>query len=620
MKPITLLAFAIMFSSIAFGQAQKNVESTIKHVTVYQVGAQITRKAEVKIDKGITELHFSGLPQTINPESIQASADAGVTILSVTHAIDYLNKQQATDQVIKLEKRREVINDSIAILRNIQKVFAQEKDMVIANRAIGGEGGINAADLEKMAVFFRNRLSEIESRHYQQTLKIRKLQREMVTIAQQLLELNSQIDKPTSLVKVKVSSPAAKTAKMELRYFIADAGWKPNYDIRIEDVNSPLGLFYKAKVNQNTGEDWKDVLLTLSSGDPSISNYKPELDPYFLTFDNFYAKRDPLESSKPYSGTVSGRVVDETGEPIPGVSVVIKGTSQGVATDIDGRYSIKVPSANSMLVYSFIGMKSLELPANSSVRNVRMESDNVALEEVIVTAYGVQSASGIRIRGASSPSPQIKVQVPLAIEKSQVATEFKIEMPYSIPTDNQAYDVSILEYTVPAQYGYAAVPKLTSDAFLVASIPDWHLYELLNGDVSLFFKGIYQGKTYFDLSSIEDTLTVSVGRDRDIQIKRESKKEFARRNVVGSSKREQRVWEISVKNNKPFPVDIVVEDQYPISRLSDIKVEQVDAAGATIDEATGKVKWNLNLKAGETRTLQVKYTVRYPQNRKLLVE
>ena len=619
MKPTILLAFAIMISSIVVGETQKNVESSIKHVTVYQVGAQITRKSEVKIEKGITELQFSGLPQAINPESIQAAADAGVTILSVTHAIDYLNKQKATDQVLKLEKRREVINDSINIHKNLQRIYAQEKDMVIANQAIGGDNGISAADLEKMAVFFRNRLSEIESLHYQQTLRIRKLQREMVTITQQLLELNAQIDMPTSLVKVKVSSEAAKNAKMELRYFIADAGWKPNYDIRIEDVNSPLGLFYKAKVNQNTGEDWKDVLLTLSSGDPSISNYKPELDAYFLTFDNFYSKRDPLEVSKPYSGTVSGRVVDEIGEPIPGVSIMIKGTTQGVATDMDGRYSIKVPSASSTLVYSFIGMKSLELPASSPVRNVRMESDNVALEEVVVTAYGARSEN-MMIRGVSSSAPKMNIQIPLAIEKSQVATEFKIEIPYSIPSDNQAYDVSILEYTAPAQYKYAAVPKLTTDAFLMASIPDWHLYELLDGDVSLFFKGIYQGKTYFDLSSIEDTLTVSVGRDRDIQIKRESKKEFSRRSVVGSNKREQRVWEISVKNNKPFPVDIVVEDQYPISRLSDIKVEQVDAPGATIDEATGKVKWNLNLKSGETRTLQIKYTVRYPQNRKLLVE
>jgi uncharacterized protein (TIGR02231 family) len=193
-------------------------------------------------------------------------------------------------------------------------------------------------------------------------------------------------------------------------------------------------------------------------------------------------------------------------------------------------------------------------------------------------------------------------------------------MPYTIPSDNQAYDVTVLEYTVPAEYNYAAVPKLSTDAFLVASIPDWHLYELLDGEVNLFFRGIYQGKTYFDLSSIEDTLTVSVGRDPDIQIKRESKKEFARRSFVGSNKREQRVWEITVKNNKLFPANIVIEDQFPISKISDIKIEQVDAPGASIDEATGKVKWNLNLQSGETRILQVKYTVRYPKDRKLLVE
>lgn len=619
MKTNILLALAIIVSSFAYSETQKVVESTIKHVTVYQVGAQITRKSDVRIEKGITEFHFNGLPEAINPESIQASADVGVTILSVTHSIDYLNKQKVTHEVLNLEKRREEINDSIAIVKNLQKVYAQERDMVIANRTIGGEKGTNAVDLEKLAVFFRNRLSEIESMLHLQTLKIRKLQREMVSVSQQLLELNAQIDKPTSLVKVKVSSPVAKSTKMELRYFIADAGWKPNYDIRIEDVNSPLGLFYKAKVNQNTGEDWNDVLLTLSSGDPSISNYKPELDTYYLTFDNYYTQRSSLEEAKPYSGSVSGRVVDETGDPLPGVSIMIKGTTQGVVTDIDGRYSIQVPNANSKLVYSFIGMKPMELPANSSVRNVRMESDNVALEEVVVTAYGSRS-DNMMIRGTSSSAPKMNIQIPMAIEKSQVATEFRIETPYSIPSNNQAYDVSILEYTVPAEYKYAAVPKLTTDAFLVASIPDWHLYELLDGDVSLFFKGIYQGKTYFDLSSIEDTLTVSVGRDRDIQIKRESKKEFAQRSIVGANKREQRVWEISVKNNKPFPVDIVIEDQYPISRLSDIRVEQVDAPGASIDEATGKVKWNLNLQSGETRTLQVKYTVRYPKDRKLLVE
>ncbi len=441
----------------------------------------------------------------------------------------------------------------------------------------------------------------------------------MISISQQLMELNAQVDKPTSLVKVKVSSNSAISSKFELSYFIADAGWKALYDIRIEDVNSPLGLFYKAQVNQNTGEDWKDVLLTLSTGNPSISNYKPELSPYFLTFDNYYTQRSSAPVSAPYSGTVSGRVIADDGLPLPGTSIMVKGTTIGVVTDIDGNYILKVPSPNSTLVYSFVGMRTQELPANTSLRNVRMESDNLALEEVVVTALGGRT-SGVMIRGASSYAPEKKVMIPLAIEKSQVATEFKIEMPYSIPSDNQVYDVSILEYKVPAEYRYASTPKLSTDAFLMASIPNWHVYELLNGDVNLFFKGIYQGKTYFDLSSVEDTLTISVGRDRDIQIKRESLKEFARRSVVGSSRREQRVWEITVKNNKPFEVAIDIEDQIPVSRLSDIKIEQTEAIGATYDETTGNVKWNLNMQPGESKKLTLKYTVRYPKDRKLLVE
>ena len=619
MKKVWCSIVGIFLFSSVFATNQKDVSSTIKKVTVYQAGAQVMREASIKIDKGVTELHFKGLPEGISNESIQVSADKSITIVSVMHSIDYLNKQKSTEEIIALESRREIVKDSISIHRNVQKVLDQEKEMILSNRTIGGDNGVLATDLEKMASFFRNRLTEIESKSYSLTLKIRTLQKEMISISQQLMELNAQVDKPTSLVKVKVSCNTATSSKFELRYFIADAGWKAMYDIRIDDVNSPLGLFYKAQVNQNTGEDWKDVLLTLSTGNPSISNYKPELSPYFLTFDNYYTQRSPAPISTPYSGTVSGKVVADDDMPLPGATVVVKGTTIGTVTDIDGNYSLKVPSPNSTLVFSFIGMKTVEYMANSSVRNVRMESDNLALDEVVVTGLSGR-ASGIRIRGTSSLEPVKKVNIPLAIEKSQVATEFKIEMPYTIPSDNQGYDVSILEYSIPAEYRYASVPKLSTDAFLMASIPNWYNYNLLNGDVNLFFKGIYQGKTYFDLSTVDDTLTVSVGRDRDIQIKRESLKDYARKTAIGSSRREQRVWEITVKNNKPQNIIITIEDQLPISKLNDIKIEQAEAIGATIDEATGKAQWELEMEPNETKKLTIKYSVKYPKNRNLLVE
>lgn len=75
------------------------------------------------------------------------------------------------------------------------------------------------------------------------------------------------------------------------------------------------------------------------------------------------------------------------GEPMPGVSVLLKGTTTGTITDIDGKYSIQVPS-NGTLVFSFVGMKTVEIAVNNKqVINVALESDSKELDEVMVVAY-----------------------------------------------------------------------------------------------------------------------------------------------------------------------------------------------------------------------------------------
>jgi len=89
--------------------------------------------------------------------------------------------------------------------------------------------------------------------------------------------------------------------------------------------------------------------------------------------------------------TISGKVTDSSNEPTPGVSVVVKGTTIGTITDIDGNYSLTVTDASSELVFSFIGMKSQTIKIGSqSTINVMMEADVSDLEEVVVVGYGVQ--------------------------------------------------------------------------------------------------------------------------------------------------------------------------------------------------------------------------------------
>ena len=99
---------------------------------------------------------------------------------------------------------------------------------------------------------------------------------------------------------------------------------------------------------------------------------------------------DPGSSDAQQNITVSGTVIDAEGVPMPGVSISVKGTSMGVNTDINGKYTLKVPSKESILVFAFVGMKTQEITIGSqAVIDLTMESETKALGEVVVTALGI---------------------------------------------------------------------------------------------------------------------------------------------------------------------------------------------------------------------------------------
>jgi len=92
--------------------------------------------------------------------------------------------------------------------------------------------------------------------------------------------------------------------------------------------------------------------------------------------------------------TVSGKVTDEAGLPIPGVNILEKGTTNGTSSDSDGNYTINLSNENAIIVFSFIGYATKEVPAGSqSTINVTLEPDTKTLEEIVVTALGIEKSS-----------------------------------------------------------------------------------------------------------------------------------------------------------------------------------------------------------------------------------
>jgi len=101
-------------------------------------------------------------------------------------------------------------------------------------------------------------------------------------------------------------------------------------------------------------------------------------------------------SSVQQGKTITGKVVDNSGAGLPGVTVVVKGTTLGVITDIDGYYSVSIPADAKILSFSFIGMKSQEVViGNQGAINITMYSDITDIDEVVVVGYGTQKRANV---------------------------------------------------------------------------------------------------------------------------------------------------------------------------------------------------------------------------------
>ncbi len=163
-----------------------------------------------------------------------------------------------------------------------------------------------------------------------------------------------------------------------------------------------------------------DREVTLKRKENKVSSYLKEIFGEVgvdYEFDNNYiilakekVSKNVLSSrTSQQQNDVTGRVIDDTGEGLPGVNVTVKGTTTGVMTNIDGNYSIDVPNSSSILVYSFIGYTPQEVTVgNQRVINVTLVEDVQMLEEVVVVGYGVQRKSDVTGAIASVKSEDIQ--------------------------------------------------------------------------------------------------------------------------------------------------------------------------------------------------------------------
>lgn len=620
---LLITALAAIFTTFIFAQSDTTkATSEIESVTVYFQGAQIARKAKVKLASGKQTLVLTGVTGQLNAERIEVKGGSGLTILSVNHRLQKPDNEKNKAALAKSEAQIKSLERRIKTLLNRENVYGIEEQLLMKNMNFQSKtSGATVTEIREAADFYRARLNDIGAAKLNIANQLAQVRDSVRTFNQNLSRISAGANILQSEILVAVNCPSAFSGNVEFSYFVESAGWQPLYDFRVREITDPLQVVYNANVYQSSGEDWKNVDVTLSSGFPEMSGTAPELAPWFLNRPVYR----PAPQSPRGQGSISGQISDaETGKPLPYVnlSLLLNGSPMyQTTTAADGRYAIKpVKAGNYSLSAQYLGYQNanqggIYINANQNkVYNLNMVASQVRLEEVQIQSSEVymDNRFGNAERKQKSVALDMEIPAPPALQLTPNQISYKIPTPYTIPSNGRDYLLAIKEGEIAAEYVYQTIPKYDTDVYLIARIPNWSDLNLLSGNSSIYYQGAYTGDAFVDADFTGDTLQLSLGRDRNITISREGIKELNDKRIFGGTVKETVAWELSVRNNKPVPIKIEILDQFPLSEVKTIEVKHGNYSGASLDEKTGKLTWIKTIPASSTEKIQFDYELKYP--------
>lgn len=565
MKKIASLFFLLCFTVNANANDEKIVESKISQVTVYSQGAQIYRTASYAVSKGVTEVIIEGVSPTIDVKSLQVKATGAAIILDTKYMVYYPKPESIPLSGLPLKTRQQItaLEDSIKRVNYEIQSYQDELDVLVAtknilqnNGAIRGQGKVNdSIQLLQTAIdYYSKKMMEINERY--RVLGRSKANSETVRngMNQRLQDLRNfennsdtrnKAMEPRHRVIITIKSDASITGKLDVSYLVSSAGWTPMYDLRSEISVGKVNLNYKAQVYQNTGVDWNEVPLTISTNNPYQNKTKPELHPWYV---DFYAYNQVQSRS------------DNAATP----SSALRKKAEAIG------YTSSAPAMSGFV------MEDAELDATYAY-------DFVEVVDHVISA------------------------------------EFRIDLPYSIKSNNQKHMVLVKNVDLAADYKYYTVPKYDKSAYLVAQISKLDELQLVPAKANIYFDGAYMGETYLDPTTMDDTLHLSLGKDPNIIVKRTLLEKESKERVVGTKMERSYAYSIEVKNLKSKSIEIIVQDQVPVTTNPEIEISSSELSKGTLIARTGIVEWNVTIKPNSSKEIFLTYVVKHDKDKNVVL-
>lgn len=311
------LFVCLLLASVPASAAEIPASSSITSVTVYPDRALVTREAKVELEAGANQIAFDGLPSALLEESLRADGKAafevsmkGVEIKRVFAA------GEADPRVEALTKEVRALENEVRALQNDQQALQQQrafldsfrnfeaaqipKDVVTKNPA--------PADWAAYSQFVLDGYKDNAAKTLAVEQSIFSKNQELSAKQQELYALQGGYGQEKKTALVSVDAKAKGSFSVSLTYIVPQASWSVSYDANVYPDKKEARLTSYGNVRQWTGEDWKDVSLTLSTAKPAVGGRMPELAPWYV---DFYAPAAPMPMAYAERRAKSGLLAKE---------------------------------------------------------------------------------------------------------------------------------------------------------------------------------------------------------------------------------------------------------------------------------------------------------------------
>lgn len=295
-QSLLVLSLITAFNAMANEQNTSNEpkalyqDMKLNQATLFLRGAELENSTTLNLPAGQSEIILSNIATNIDQKSLSLHLDNDDIIINSIKIKKIPIAPIYSSAVTALMNQQKEIDKQIEVLKIKIQVGNEQLALLKDQNFFGEQNSLSFEQSTQKLEFISQKMTAILNQQREAETEIAKLTEKYDELSRQIeIEAPVVTEEKTQIV-ISLSTPKTLTSKMQLSYITPDAGWSPTYDIRSQGMNKPITLTYKADVIQNTGINWDNVKLVLTSTNPSVNITSPMLNPWYLSLYNDNAK------------------------------------------------------------------------------------------------------------------------------------------------------------------------------------------------------------------------------------------------------------------------------------------------------------------------------------------